>query len=55
MCHDAYIPNATMDHVDNVDIQVSSDFHFDLNVYATFDVYIALDFNIAPNIKVEAM
>lgn len=49
MCHDAYIPYATMDHVDNVDIQVSPDFHFDLNVYATFDVYIA------PNIKAEPM
>lgn len=55
MCHDAYIPYATMDHVDNVDIQVSPDFHFDLNVYGTFDVYIALDFNIAPHIKAEPM
>lgn len=44
-----------MDHVDNVDIQLSPDFHFDLYVYATFDVYIALDFNIAPNIKAKPM
>lgn len=41
--------------IDNVDIQVSPGFHFDLNVYATFDVYIALDFNFAPNIKAEPM